>query len=117
LRFGEAEGQVLHLVASEPTPLSAFPDTLSRFEGLHAPQWVSPDDFDPSALSPSERRFFQRGAEVYAAYFGRNPRFDDSQARAFLGRSCPPTDAAWWERLVAYAIEDGFIRPRKRKAS
>lgn len=114
-RFDEAEGRAFHLVSDQPTPLRAFPDTLLRFEGLASPEWVAPEAFDLAALRPSERRFFQRGAEVYARYFTRNPSFDDTAYRAFAGHGCPPCDEAWWERIVAYCIKDGFIRPRKKR--
>lgn len=114
-RFDEVEGEVMHLVSSRPTPLSAFPDTLTKFEGLYTPEWVAPEAFDLENLPGAERRFFQRGAEVYARYFSRSPRFDDSGYRTFSGKTCPPTDEYWWERIVAYAIEAGFIRPRKKK--
>lgn len=117
-RFDEAEGRAFHLVSGRPTPLRAFPDTLSKFDGLSSPDWVAPSDFDLASLRPSERRFFQRGAEVYARYFTRNPQFKDEHYRAFAGEGCPPCDDEWWQRIVAYCIKDGFIKPRlKEKAS
>ncbi|NNU14752.1 SDR family oxidoreductase [Parvularcula sp. ZS-1/3] len=116
-RFDEAEGKVFHLVSGRPTPLRAFPETLAKFEGLSSPDWVDPESFDMASLRPSERRFFQRGAEVYARYFTRNPQYDDSQYRAFSGEACPPCDEAWWERITAYCIEAGFIKPRKKRGA
>ncbi len=115
-RFDEVRGSAFHLVSGRPTPLSAFPETLLRFDGLSTPEWVAPDDFKLEDLKPSERRFFQRGAEVYARYFTRNPQFDDRSFRAFAGEGCPPCDADWWERVVAFCIQEGFIRPRKKVA-
>lgn len=114
-RFDEAHGQIFHLVSGMATPLRAFPETLSKFDGLAVPEWVDPADFDMATLSPGERRFFQRGAEVYARYFTRHPVYDDSAYRAFAGKGCPPTDAAWWERIVAYCIEAGFIKARAKR--
>jgi len=114
-RFDEASGRCFHLCAEEPTPLTAFPDTLSQFEGLSFPQWIDPGEFDMATLRPAERRFFQRGAEVYSSYFGRDLRFDDSGFRAFSGRGCPPTDQDWWCRIVKYCIDAGFIRPRQKE--
>ncbi|MEM1381170.1 MAG: SDR family oxidoreductase [Pseudomonadota bacterium] len=114
-RFDEAEGKTFHLCASEPTPMRAFPKTLSQFEGLSFPEWVAPETFTIEALRPSERRFFQRGAEVYARYFSRNPRFHDTGFRKFSGRHCPPTDEDWWARIVQYTLEAGFIKPRAKK--
>ncbi|GGY57058.1 SDR family oxidoreductase [Parvularcula lutaonensis] len=116
-RFDEAEGKVFHLVSGRPTPLRAFPETLLKFDGLSSPAWVDPESFDIGSLPPSERRFFQRGAEVYARYFTRNPQFDDRAYRAFAGEGCPPTNEEWWERIVSYAIAAGFIRARKKKGA
>jgi nucleoside-diphosphate-sugar epimerase len=115
-RFGEARGQTFHLVSSRPTPLHAFPETLARFEGLSSPDFVSPESFELEDLPSSERRFFERGAAVYARYFARNPAFDDRGWRAFSGRACPPTDEEWWRRLVEYALAARFIRPPRKRS-
>ncbi|MEO1043397.1 MAG: SDR family oxidoreductase [Pseudomonadota bacterium] len=115
-RFDEARGQTYHLIGSSPMPLDAFARTAPKFDGLHHPSFVDPSDFDLGALPSSERRFFQRGAEIYARYFMRNPRFDDSGFRAFAGTEPPLTEDLWWERLVTYAMDVGFIKPRKKKS-
>ncbi|MEO1658403.1 MAG: SDR family oxidoreductase [Pseudomonadota bacterium] len=112
--FERAKGQTFHLVGSSPMPLDAFSRTAPKFEGLHHPDFVDPDAFDLAALPSSERRFFQRGAEIYARYFTRNPRFDDRAYRAFSGTEPPLTEDLWWERLVSYAMDVGFIKPRKK---
>lgn len=110
-RFDAAAGATVHLVAARPTPVEAFPETLARHPGLAVPRLVEPERFDLAALPPSERRFFERGASVYAGYFTRDPRFDDTQARALTGITPPPVDRDWWDRLVGYALAAGFIRP------
>ena len=111
-RFGQAAGRAYHLVSGAPTPVTAFPETLRRFPGLAYPALVDPAGFDPAALPASERRFFVRGAALYAGYFSRNPRFDDADFRALTGRACPPVGPAWWGRLVEHALRVGFIRLR-----
>ncbi|MEM7740401.1 MAG: SDR family oxidoreductase [Pseudomonadota bacterium] len=116
-RFDEAQGQTFHLIGSSPMPLDAFERTAPKFEGLHHPSFVDPSEFDLTALPSSERRFFQRGAEIYASYFTRNPRFDDSAFRAFSGKEPPLTEDLWWERLVTYALDVGFIKPRKKTSA
>jgi nucleoside-diphosphate-sugar epimerase len=115
-RFAEARGRAFHLVSSSPTPLSAFPETLARFEGLSSPLFVHPSEFDPATLPPMQRRFFERGAAVYASYFTRSPLFDDTEWRSFSGTSCLPVGEGWWERLVQYALDARFIRPAKKAA-
>lgn len=102
-RFEPAAGGTFHLVSGAPTPMQAFPDTLARFPGLAVPVFVRPDEMAPQG------RAFTRLIAPYAPYFLRNPRFDDREFRRLTGSSCPPTDAGWWERLVAFALEAGFI--------
>ena len=113
--FDRAQGQAFHLVSKSPTPLQAFPDTLAQFEGLHCPTFVAPESFDLEALPASEKRFFARGAEVYAQYFTRDPRFDDTNFKTLSGLSSPITDHQWWEKLVGYAVQAGFIKVRSQR--
>lgn len=95
-------------------PLRAFQDILPKFEGLHCPSFIAPEDFDLESLPPTERRFFMRGAEVYAQYFTRNPYFNNDDFQAFSGFSGPVIDYQWWEKLVDYAIKAGFIKIRAK---
>ncbi|MEE4212312.1 MAG: SDR family oxidoreductase, partial [Parvularcula sp.] len=111
-RFESAKGYAYHLVAEEATPLSAFPTTLSKFDGLSVPEWVGAEAFSLNDLNPLERRFFERGAAVYASYFTRAPRFDDRRYRHLTGQSSAVTGPEWWEKLVSYALERGFIKRR-----
>ena len=108
-RFDAAAGQTLHLVSHDPTPLSAFSDTLSRFEGLAVPEFVPPAAFDAPAS-----RTFERLIAPYAPYFLRNPRFDDQAFRALTGLVCPPVGIEWWRVLVRFALDAGFIRQASR---
>lgn len=111
-RFDEAVGQTFHLVADDPTPMSAFTETLQRFPGLSVPHFVPPASFEP----PPGRTFGKLIAP-YAPYFSRNPRFDDSRFLALTGMACPAIGSVWWERLVSFAVEAGFIGPRSATAS
>ncbi|MEM9839748.1 MAG: SDR family oxidoreductase [Pseudomonadota bacterium] len=115
-RFEEVVGRVFHLVSSQPTPLRAFPDTLAKFPSLYAPTWIDPADFDLATLPPTERRFFKRGAEIYAAYFTRSPHFDDTQYTQWSGQRSPDATEEWLTNIVAYAVDAGYIRPRKQVA-
>ena len=68
-----------------------------------------PDSFDPAALPALERRLYKRVAGLYAAYFQRDPRFDDSAFREQAGHGCPPTGEAYIRRLIDHCIEVGFL--------
>lgn len=108
-RFDTAAGGTFHLVSGAPTPMTAFPQTLQRFAGLAVPEFVAPEHF----VEPPGR-IFGRLIAPYAPYFRRNPRFDDRSFRALTGLGGPPVGAEWWERLVGFAIEAGFIAQASR---
>ncbi len=105
-QFDTFAGQALHLTAAAPTPIPAIGTAMAR-AGLGTPQFVPPAAFDPAGLPAGERRWHAAAAALYTAYLLRNPRFAPSPAFA-----CPPTDAAWLDRLIAHAIAAGFVRPR-----
>ncbi|WP_375428214.1 SDR family oxidoreductase [uncultured Sphingomonas sp.] len=108
-RIHEADGGVFHLVSGAPVSIDRFRDAISAWPQFAKPELVDPAAFDPS-LSPSrERRLHERVLGLYASYFGHDPRFADERARAFTGRSCPPTDDAFLRRLAAYAIGAGYV--------
>ena len=101
-RFAAAAGGTFHLVSGAPTPMAAFPETLSRFPGLAVPEFVTPDTVPTG-------RAFNRLIAPYAPYFRRDPRFDDAGFSALTGRACPAIGPGWWERLLAFAIAAGFV--------
>jgi 2-alkyl-3-oxoalkanoate reductase len=108
-RFEAAQGQVFHLVSGAPVPIAGFRDAIASFPHFRAPDYVECDVFDPAALPPLERRLHKRITGLYAAYFQRSPRFRDERARALTGIACPPVDAAYLRRLIAFAIDAGFL--------
>lgn len=109
--FGRFEGKTLHLVGSQPQPLTVLGDAVAGFPGLGRPEFVPADRFDPAALPPIERRYHAAAAALYTAYLQRGPRFDTSVAAALLP-PCPPCDADWVARLIGYCLEQGFVRAR-----
>ena len=108
-RFDAAVGGTFHLVSGAPTPMAAFPATLARFPGLAVPEFVGPERF----VEPPGR-VFGRLIAPYAPYFRRDPRFDDRRFRLVSGFACPPVGPDWWERVVAFAIEAGFVAQASR---
>ena len=109
-RFALATGGIFHLVSGRPTSVKAFPATLAAFPGLSVPKLVQPEDFEPEALPPGQRRLY-RCVQPYVEYFQHDPRFDDTAFRAFTGLECPPVDSAYLCRLVKYCLATGFLRP------
>ncbi|GGI78243.1 hypothetical protein GCM10007973_13700 [Polymorphobacter multimanifer] len=107
-RFDSFAGQTLHLTAATPTPIPAIGAAMAR-AGLGTPDFVAPEAFDPESLPARERRWHAAAAALYTAYLLRNPRFE---ARSSLLPACPPTAAAWLDRLIAHAVAAGFVRAR-----
>ena len=105
----EARGGHVHLTGSAPVPAAAFADAIGRWPHFARPELVAPDRFDAHALPSAERRLYGRAAAVYASYFRRDPRFVAERLATLTGRRCPPTDAAFLGRLMAYAIAAGFL--------
>lgn len=110
--FGRFAGKTLHLVGSQPQPLTVLGDAVAGFPGLGRPAFVPADSFDPAGLPPIERRFHAAAAALYTAYLQRDPHFDTSVASALLP-ACPPCDATWLSRLIGFCLDQGFVRVRE----
>ncbi len=105
----KARGGAYHLVSSEPLPMVDFAEGIGSVEGLHEPKLLDPEAFDPAALPPLERRLHGRVSALYASYFQRDPRFDDSHFRAVTGMVSRPADRDYLSRLIDFCITEGFL--------
>ncbi|MEZ5681604.1 MAG: SDR family oxidoreductase [Erythrobacter sp.] len=108
-RMDEASGRTFHLVAGRTLPIKRFIRTIGAYPQFHEPALVEPERFDPASLPALERRLYKRVAGLYAAYFQRDPQFDDSALRELTGGVCPPTGEPYIRRLIDYCIEVGFL--------
>jgi 2-alkyl-3-oxoalkanoate reductase len=109
-RFEAAQGGAYHLVSGGPVPVGEFAAAIGIFEHFAAPVLVDADGFDPAVLPPLERRLYKRVAGLYAAYFQRDPRFDDTGLREVTGLVPPAMDQAMLRKLISYCIDVGFLR-------
>ncbi len=107
--FELAAGKAFHLVSSNPAPLTAL--TALDYPGFHAPRLVSPERFDLSQLSPSERAIYRSVTSAYVTYLRRNPHFVAQNLAALSGRVCPQTGPRFLRRVVEYASAAGYLRP------
>ena len=114
--WDEAQGGTYHLVTGAPVSVEGFADAIGAWPQFSRPRMVAPEDFDPAALPPFERRLYGRIAGLYASYFQRDPRFDDRRFRALTGLQSRPTDAAYLRTLIAYCIEAGFLSEESEHA-
>ncbi|HEX8389152.1 MAG TPA: SDR family oxidoreductase [Sphingomonas sp.] len=108
-RIEEADRRFLHLVSGAPVSVTRFRDAIAAWPQFTRAELVDPARFDPAALSAPERRLHERVLGLYASYFQHDPRFDEGEARAFTGRTCPPTDDEFLHRLAAFSIKAGFV--------
>jgi nucleoside-diphosphate-sugar epimerase len=106
-----AAGGTYHLVSAQPLPVARFTGAIGAYPQFHEPALVPPEDFEPAALPPMERRLYRRVAGLYASYFQRDPHFDDSAMRGLTGLACPPTGEAYIRRLIDYCVKVGFLPP------
>jgi len=108
-RFEEAQGSAYHLVSGGPVPIEDFAAAIGSFDHFAAPVLTDAATFDPSNLPPLERRLYKRVAGLYAAYFQRDPRFDDAGFRETTGLAPPAMDQAMLRKLISYCIDVGFL--------
>ena len=105
----EADGRYFHLVANSPMPAAELAHGVARVAHFPDPNVVAPQDYSMANLRPAERMLAGRMLGTFGPYFTRSPEFDDSQLRALTGLTCPPTDSAWLDRLIAYGIARGYL--------
>ncbi len=109
-QFDRAAGAAYNLVAQKPLPVRDFIAAIADYPQFSTPHLVDPAEFDADALPVRERRLYRRGIGPYAAYFARNPRFDDRRFRAVTGVEAPAGGATYFRRLVDYCIAHGFLQ-------
>lgn len=110
-RIDEAAGRTFHLASRTPIPVAEFIAAIAAFPHLRPPRIEEAAAFDPASLPAAERRLHARITGFYDSYFRRAPIFDDANLQALSGRVCPPTGRAYVERLIAYCLRTGFLRP------
>lgn len=108
-RIDEAAGRTFHLVAGTPMPVADFFALVRDYPQFSNPEQVSPEAFDPAALSPLEQRFHRRVATLYTSYFQRKPLFLQDNTLELTGVSGPVADHALMRRQIDYAIRTGFL--------
>ncbi|UIP06672.1 SDR family oxidoreductase [Erythrobacter sp. SDW2] len=108
-RFEEAQGGAYHLVSGGPVPVEDFAAAIGSFNHFSAPVLADAATFDPAVLPPLERRLYKRVAGLYAAYFQRDPRFDNAKLRTMTGLVPPVMDQAMLRKLIQYCIDAGFL--------
>ncbi len=108
-RMGQADGQIFHLTASDPVPLTTVENLAREFAASR------PYPPDRLRLSPRQQSLHATVAATYASYLRPSPDFTTSNLAALSGRCCPPTDTGYICRLIRYAITMGFL-PENRPA-
>lgn len=108
-RMAAAAGGTFHLVSGNPLPAEALVHGVARVAHFPDPCVIAPQDFALDALPAAEQRLLGPLLATFGGYLTRDPRFSDHAFRAQGGAACPPTDAAWLDRLIAYGIARGYL--------
>lgn len=113
-RMEQAAGRNFHLVSGMPVPVTLLASLSRHYPQFHAPILVDPEAFDPQLLCGNERWLHDQVTGAYGSYLCRDPRFRDDNLPALCGRRCPPTDAAYLQRLIEHCIAAGFLQNRRQ---
>jgi len=108
VRFSEAMDRTFHAVGAH-LRLRDVSDILAEFPSFQVPRYVPPSTFDAGRLPPAERPYYQRVTSLYATYFQRRIRFDDTAAAAFSSRRRVSNGTAYLRRLIDYAVKTGYL--------
>ena len=105
-RMRSADGQIFHLVADDPVPLTIV-ETLAREFAASRP--CPPERLARPYLSPRQQSLHATVTAIYASYLRPSPRFTTSNLTTLSGRGCMPTDTGYVRRLIQYAVAMGFL--------
>ena len=104
-----ADGRIFHLAASGAVDLASLTALAVAFPHLAAPRLVTPGRFVAARLSPRQQQLYAQVMATYGCYLRPSPGFVTANLRLLSGRCCPPTDAAYLQRLIGYAVAAGFL--------
>lgn len=108
----DSVGKAFHLVTKDPPSIGTLLD-VAREEYPQIPpvDLIDPDDFDAATL-PAQEKFVYDMLAPYLGYLNDNLTFDTSCTEAALkgtGVVFPKTDAEFLKRLLAYAVDAGYL--------
>jgi thioester reductase-like protein len=109
IRFADVAGKTLHAINGYDHSLLDFSNVLAEYPSFHVPRYVPPSSFSAARLPGDERLYYERIVGLYESFFARRASFDDSAARAFLGRSPTVGSHAYLRRLLNYCLRVGYL--------
>lgn len=105
----ECHGRTYHLTPDRPATAGELEAGFAAAFGYTGVSFVGSMPFDRTELEAA----FYRQMSTYAPYWRAEPQFDKRHTRAALpDRLCPPVDAALVDRLIAFAVRDGWGRKK-----
>lgn len=108
----DSVGKAYHLVTQDPPSIGLLMDVArEEYPQLPPVELIDPDDFDPAVMSGQEKFVFDMLAP-YLGYLNDNLTFDTVCTEAALkgtGIKMPKTDADFLKRLLAYAVDAGYL--------
>ncbi len=108
----DSVGKGYHLVTQNPPTIELLLEVARQeYPQIPAIEVIDPKDFDRSALSPQEQ-FVYDMMTPYLGYLNDNLTFETTQTEAALagtGVEFPKTDGDFLRRLLAYAVDAGYL--------
>jgi thioester reductase-like protein len=113
----ELHGSTYHLTTREPTPVRDMKSVVEEVLGIGGTEFVGPGE----AADPNDtERTFREQIREFLPYLGGDPVFDCRNTGAALpGFDAPRVDRPMLDRLIRFAVADGWGRRRRgnRRAS
>lgn len=112
-------GRTYHLVHPRPPSNALIKQAFEHYFGIGGGHFVSPGNFDATALNEHERRFYDISRPI-EHYFVDTPAFlrrNTAEVEAREGIRCPDHDVAAIERLIAFAQSARWGRRRGAAAA
>jgi thioester reductase-like protein len=108
-------GQTYHLTPLEQVTARESHDAMMRYFNFYGPTFVGPGELDPASMNDYEKMFYEYVSR-YMEYWSVEPVFDCSHTLAAApDLPCPTIDAACWQRLIDYAVQDRFGKRRDKR--
>ncbi len=108
-RMADADGRVFHLASGAPVLLTTLARLAATFPQVQAPRFLGPEAFAAADLGRRERWLHEQVVDAYAAYLRPSPQFAVGNLERLGGRPCPAIDDPFLLRMLAYAVEAGFL--------
>lgn len=106
-------GRTYHLTPPEPVTAREIEEAMGHGFAYYGPTFAGPDGLEGAELNDVERLFYEHVSR-YAGYWTSEPMFDAANTHAAAPHfPCPRVDVPLIQRLITYAVQDGWGKGRR----